>query len=96
MNGRGLKIALAASVALNIFAVAGAGAGAPVLIPAGALGNTRDLLVSQQHRMLVTGWRAELMFGEPEVLVAADRFHVVRPRPGYDDLIGMDSLPDWL
>ena len=32
----------------------------------------------------------------PEVLVNGDRFHVVRPRPGYDDLIGMDSLPDWL
>lgn len=32
----------------------------------------------------------------PEVLVNGDRFHVVRPRPSYDDLIGMDSLPDWL
>lgn len=32
----------------------------------------------------------------PEVLVDADRFHVVRPRPTYDDLIGLDSIPDWL
>jgi len=32
----------------------------------------------------------------PEVLVNRDRFHVVRPRPSYDDMIGMDSLPDWL
>ncbi len=32
----------------------------------------------------------------PEVLVDADRFHVVRPRPSYDDLIGLDSVPDWL
>ena len=32
----------------------------------------------------------------PEVLVDGDRFHVVRPRPTYDDLIGLDSLPDWL
>ncbi|MDN2568373.1 diaminopimelate decarboxylase [Aquibium sp. A9E412] len=32
----------------------------------------------------------------PEVLVSGDRFHVVRPRPTYDDLIGLDSLPDWL
>ena len=32
----------------------------------------------------------------PEVLVDGDRFHVVRPRPSYDDLIGLDSLPDWL
>ncbi len=32
----------------------------------------------------------------PEVLVNGDRFHVVRPRPSYEDLIGMDSMPDWL
>lgn len=32
----------------------------------------------------------------PEVLVNGDRFHVVRPRPSYDDMIGLDSLPDWL
>ena len=32
----------------------------------------------------------------PEVLVDGDRFHVVRPRPTYDDLIGLDSVPDWL
>jgi len=32
----------------------------------------------------------------PEVRVNRDRFHVVRPRPSYDDMIGMDSLPDWL
>ncbi len=32
----------------------------------------------------------------PEVLVSGDRFHVVRPRPTYDDLIRLDSIPDWL
>jgi diaminopimelate decarboxylase len=32
----------------------------------------------------------------PEVLVDGARFHVVRPRPSYDDLIGLDRLPDWL
>jgi diaminopimelate decarboxylase len=32
----------------------------------------------------------------PEVLVSGDRFHVIRPRPTYDELIGLDSLPDWL
>ncbi|TPK22944.1 diaminopimelate decarboxylase [Mesorhizobium sp. B2-5-9] len=32
----------------------------------------------------------------PEVLVDGDRFHVVRPRPTYDELIGLDSVPDWL
>jgi diaminopimelate decarboxylase len=32
----------------------------------------------------------------PEVLVDGDRFHIVRRRPGYDELIGLDSVPDWL
>ncbi|MEQ8298108.1 MAG: diaminopimelate decarboxylase [Nitratireductor sp.] len=32
----------------------------------------------------------------PEVLVNGDRYHVVRPRPTYDALIGLDSVPDWL
>ncbi len=32
----------------------------------------------------------------PEVLVDSDRFAVVRPRGTYDDLIGLDVLPDWL
>ena len=32
----------------------------------------------------------------PEVLVDGDKWAVVRPRPSYDDLIGLDSLPDWL
>jgi diaminopimelate decarboxylase len=32
----------------------------------------------------------------PEVLVRAKRFAVVRPRPSYDDLIGLDRVPDWL
>jgi hypothetical protein len=47
---------------------------APVRIAAGALGvdlPDRDMLVSPQHRMLISGPRAELMFGEHEVLVPA-------------------------
>lgn len=32
----------------------------------------------------------------PEVLVNGDAFHVVRPRQTYDQLIGLDSLPEWL
>ena len=32
----------------------------------------------------------------PEVLVHGDRFAVVRARPSYDDLIGLDAVPDWL
>jgi hypothetical protein len=44
---------------------------APVLIRKGALGNKRDLRVSPQHRMLLQGWQAELLFGETEVLATA-------------------------
>jgi diaminopimelate decarboxylase len=32
----------------------------------------------------------------PEVLVSGSDFHVIRPRRTYDELIGMDSIPDWL
>ena len=32
----------------------------------------------------------------PEVLVKGDDFAVVRPRQSYDDLIGLDRLPEWL
>lgn len=51
--------------------VAGRGAFAPIRIARGVLGNRRPLRVSAQHRMLLAGWRAELMFGEAEVLAAA-------------------------
>ena len=32
----------------------------------------------------------------PEVLVKGERYAVVRPRPSYEELIGLDRLPDWL
>ena len=45
---------------------------APVRIrPGTVVGLDRDLLVSPQHRMLFTGYRAELLFGEREVLMPA-------------------------
>lgn len=44
---------------------------APVVFAPGALGNSRSLAVSPQHRMVLSGWRAEMLFGAHEVLVAA-------------------------
>ncbi len=46
----------------------------PIRLAAGSLGPgspDRDLLVSPQHRVLVSGWKAELYFGQPEILVPA-------------------------
>lgn len=51
--------------------VRGMGALAPVCIDAGTLGNRRRLTIAPQHRLLIGGWRAELLFGQEEVLVAA-------------------------
>ncbi|GAB5447406.1 Hint domain-containing protein [Gymnodinialimonas sp.] len=47
---------------------------APVEFAPGAIGNTRTLRVSRQHRLLLTGWRAELFFGEDAVWVPAAYF----------------------
>ncbi|MDP4032689.1 MAG: Hint domain-containing protein [Pseudorhodobacter sp.] len=54
----------------------------PILIRRGALGPgcpERDMMVSRQHRMLFSSARAELLFGEPDVLVRA--LHLVS-QPG--------------
>lgn len=47
------------------------GAFAPVVFSKGAIGNDSELVVSPQHRMLISGWRCELLFGEDEVLAPA-------------------------
>lgn len=60
----------------------------PVRIARGALGGglpDRDMMVSPQHRMLLWGARAELLFGRSEVLVVAR--HLV-------GLPGIVHLPD--
>ena len=70
---------------IGVQEVAARDAFAPVEFAPGILGNPDRLVVSQQHRMLVTGWRAELIAGEDEVFVPA-KFLVngrdIRLRPG--------------
>ncbi|MEZ5716039.1 MAG: Hint domain-containing protein [Paracoccaceae bacterium] len=51
--------------------VPGIGTLAPVRLDPSITGARRPLTVSPQHRMLIEDWRAELLFGEPEVFVAA-------------------------
>lgn len=51
--------------------IEGKGALAPIRFAPGAIGNTRELLVSPQHRMLVEGKGPELLFQSEAVLVAA-------------------------
>ena len=52
--------------------VKGTGRFAPVWVGSGVMDGARTgLLVSPQHRILFTGYRAELLFGESEVLVPA-------------------------
>lgn len=51
--------------------ICGVGPLAPVRIAPGTFGNARAVKVSPQHRILLSGWRAQLYFGEDEVLVAA-------------------------
>ncbi len=60
----------------------------PVVFETGSFGNDRPLMVSQQHRMLLNDWRAQVYFGEDQVLVAAKALvndktiRLVTPRGG--------------
>lgn len=51
--------------------VPGFDAYAPVVIKAGTLGNTSDLIVSQEHRVLIKSPATDMLFGSHEVFVAA-------------------------
>ena len=42
-----------------------------VRIKAGALGNSRDLVVSPRHRMLLSGWQVDMLFQHDHALVTA-------------------------
>ncbi len=51
--------------------IAAQGDFAPVVIGRGALGNDQELVVSPNHRIVVSGWQAEVLFGKAEVMVPA-------------------------
>jgi len=56
----------------------------PIRFDEGALGNDKPMLLSPQHRVLLRGWRAEMLFGEAEVLVSAKHLIndlTIRPAP---------------
>ncbi|MFQ6554294.1 Hint domain-containing protein [Aestuariibius insulae] len=50
------------------------GSMAPIVFKPGVIGNERELVLSPQHRVRVSGWKAELLFGEIEALVPAVHF----------------------
>ena len=51
--------------------VSATGAFAPVIFPRGSIGNDAELVVSQEHRIFFASARAEVLFGQSEVLIAA-------------------------
>ncbi len=56
---------------INSRRVAAEGPFAPVEFAAGAVGNRRILRVSQQHRMVVSGLKSQLLFGADQMLAPA-------------------------
>tara|TARA_B110000879_G_C11119521_1_gene491128 strand:+ start:318 stop:1247 length:930 start_codon:yes stop_codon:yes gene_type:complete len=67
------------------------GSFAPILFEAGSIGNERSFMVSPEHRMLISDWRAELLMGCDEVLVAAK--HLVN---GKDVRIVEDGMVEYI
>ncbi len=57
--------------AVVVRCVSALGEAAPVCFDVGAIGNDRDLVVSPRHRVLLSGWRCQALFGEEEVLCEA-------------------------
>lgn len=47
------------------------GSKAPILFRKGTIGNTRDLLLSPAHRVVLQDWQAEVLFGTGELLASA-------------------------
>ena len=78
----------------------------PVCETGDYLAQTRDIALPKAGDLLALGsagaygavqastYNTRLLI--PEVLVNDYKFHVIRPRSTYEELIGLDSMPDWL
>jgi len=47
---------------------------APIVFSKGAIGNHKELKLSPHHRLMLTGWKSKLLFGEESVFVKAKDF----------------------
>ena len=56
--------------------VSAEGKATPICISAGTLGNSSDLLISPNHRMLISAASSDLLFGQQKVLINAK--HLLR------------------
>lgn len=56
---------------LGVARISGKGKTAPVRFAAGTIGNQQELLVSPQHRVMLSGWKPDMISGHDEVLVTA-------------------------
>jgi diaminopimelate decarboxylase len=64
-------------------------------MPAVATGDLVALMSAGAYGAVQSGtYNTRLLV--PEVLVDRDRFAVIRPRPDYEDVIGLDRVPAWL
>jgi diaminopimelate decarboxylase len=65
------------------------------LLPPLAAGDLVALLSAGAYgAVMSSSYNTRLMV--PEVLVRGDAFAVIRPRPGYDELLSQDKVPEWL
>ncbi len=64
-------------------------------IPAVAEGDLLAVMTAGAYgAVMASTYNSRLLV--PEVLVDGSRWHVVRPRPTIEDLLALDSVPDWL
>ena len=78
----------------------------PVCESGDYLANDRDISMPRRGDLLALGsagaygavqagtYNSRLLV--PEVLVKGDEFHIIRPRQSYEELIALDSVPEWL